>query len=594
METNFKVDVPSFALGFNTGKKKGGDKTVIDVPELPTERIEQDKIYRVVKDTDGSVEVYMATQPVDECFENFYKQMAGIDMSVNVVYYIVDTVPENPKAADMAGSNITMYLYILASTGEPYLSGPAGTAITIPEMMGVGHYAGIVTSVDEMTDGMGIYTIMTESGSSTIYGIPDEADNKTLYEHNGSEWVECKAGGPELNIAYGDTPPEDTTKLWVKTAEPNGVLISPEVEETEVDGVSCFELKETLPTALHSAGCAAVGSKIYIIGGTGRDEKAINAVTVYDTEEKTFKTYTGVLGSALTYVRATAIGTKIYLVGGGSSKSTTSTTIRCFDTESMTITTCATVLPTALRAVQCGAVGTDLYIMGGLLSSTAYQKTVYKYDTLSDDSIEEVGTLAMGAGFGDCTLVGTTFYIYANGNNPSIVTTFNVLTLTSTTFTLNASGKNYGLINGTGANFGDDYLYLFRHEEEIIRYDTITKTGELLATKSPFEAKKAAGATVGNKFYRFGGTVGGSSANTINDYDAINSASVFINASLVPLVNDGSLYVKPSTEENIFPIVKAGGMSVEIGVDTVYMGNAEGIGEPVEAALYKDGEWTTI
>ena len=37
-----------------------------------------------------------------------------------------------------------------------------------------------------------------------------------------------KGGGVELNIAYGDTPPEDTSKLWVKTAEPNGVLISPE------------------------------------------------------------------------------------------------------------------------------------------------------------------------------------------------------------------------------------------------------------------------------------------------------------------------------------------------------------------------------
>ena len=203
------MDTNSYALGFAMGKKKGGSGggDIIDVPELPTEGIEQDKIYRVVKDTDGSVEVYMATQPIDEWLENFYKQMAGIDMSVNVVYYIVDTVPENPKAADIAGSNATMYLYILASTGEPYLQGPAGTAITIPQMMGVGHYAGIVTSVDEMTDGMGIYTIMTESGSSTIYGIPDEANNKTVFEHTSA------GGWAAVNTDIVDVPELPTENI---------------------------------------------------------------------------------------------------------------------------------------------------------------------------------------------------------------------------------------------------------------------------------------------------------------------------------------------------------------------------------------------
>lgn len=36
-------------------------------------------------------------------------------------------------------------------------------------------------------------------------------------------------GGGELNIAYGDTAPEDTSKLWVKTTEPESVEISPEL-----------------------------------------------------------------------------------------------------------------------------------------------------------------------------------------------------------------------------------------------------------------------------------------------------------------------------------------------------------------------------
>lgn len=47
------------------------------------------------------------------------------------------------------------------------------------------------------------------------------------------------SGGAKLNIAYGDTAPEDTSKLWVKTAEPESVEISPELfGETILDPYS--------------------------------------------------------------------------------------------------------------------------------------------------------------------------------------------------------------------------------------------------------------------------------------------------------------------------------------------------------------------
>ena len=48
-------------------------------------------------------------------------------------------------------------------------------------------------------------------------------------------------GGSELNIAYGDTAPEDTSKLWVKTAEPDSVEISPDFgygEAVQTTGVA--------------------------------------------------------------------------------------------------------------------------------------------------------------------------------------------------------------------------------------------------------------------------------------------------------------------------------------------------------------------
>lgn len=48
-------------------------------------------------------------------------------------------------------------------------------------------------------------------------------------------------GGGELNIAYGDVAPEDTSKLWVKTTEPDSVEISPDFgygEAVQTTGVA--------------------------------------------------------------------------------------------------------------------------------------------------------------------------------------------------------------------------------------------------------------------------------------------------------------------------------------------------------------------
>lgn len=49
------------------------------------------------------------------------------------------------------------------------------------------------------------------------------------------------SSGAELNIHYGDTAPEDTSKLWVKTAEPESVEISPDFgygEAVQTTGVA--------------------------------------------------------------------------------------------------------------------------------------------------------------------------------------------------------------------------------------------------------------------------------------------------------------------------------------------------------------------
>lgn len=71
------------------------------------------------------------------------------------------------------------------------------------------------------------------------------------------------SGGSELNIHYGNTAPEDTSKLWVKTAEPDSVEISPDFGYGEA--VQTTGIKSGFPTS--SITCED-GDYLYINGSS--------------------------------------------------------------------------------------------------------------------------------------------------------------------------------------------------------------------------------------------------------------------------------------------------------------------------------------
>ena len=71
--------------------------------------------------------------------------------------------------------------------------------------------------------------------------------------------------GSELNIHYGDTAPEDTSKLWIKSTEPESIEFIQDPEQ-QVQGLSLLD--EFLPMAAAYIAAAAVGTKIYLFGGS--------------------------------------------------------------------------------------------------------------------------------------------------------------------------------------------------------------------------------------------------------------------------------------------------------------------------------------
>ena len=197
---------------------------------------------------------------------------------------------------------------------------------------------------------------ITENGTQEV--VPDSGNvlSKVTVTTN-------VPSGSNLNVHYGNTAPEDTSKLWVKSTEPESIEFIQDPEQ-QVQGLSLLD--EFLPTAARGIAAAAVGTKIYLFGGSGSD--FLNAIQEFDTETKTRTTLSATLPTAASDIAAAAVGTKIYLFGGSNSSGRVNT-IQEFDTETKTIQTLSATLPTAANDIAAAAVGTKIYLFGGSNSS---------------------------------------------------------------------------------------------------------------------------------------------------------------------------------------------------------------------------------
>ena len=122
-----------------------------------------------------------------------------------------------------------------------------------------------------------------------------------------STYISQISSGASLNIAYGNTAPSDTSKLWIKGSE---------AEEVTITTQQLFStLSTTLSVGTYGIGTAAVGTKIYLFGGNDSNGR-INTINVFDTTNNTISTLSTTLPTNTEGIGTAAVGTKIYLFGG--------------------------------------------------------------------------------------------------------------------------------------------------------------------------------------------------------------------------------------------------------------------------------------
>lgn len=211
--------IDGYGVGGSDGT--GDDSIVIDVEELPTENIDDSKIYKIIKDINITTIVTSYGETLTSLMEANAAQYGDI---VGENYYVVDELPSNGNASveDMSGSVYTTvyHIYIVRETGIPYITYDGISWVRCDEGItaySLGNYNGVITNISHATDD-GCYMLMVSS-KEYIFGIPNAANDKIVYLHNGSEWT--KAGKGITDVTSLPTTDIDDTTAYRLSPERN-------------------------------------------------------------------------------------------------------------------------------------------------------------------------------------------------------------------------------------------------------------------------------------------------------------------------------------------------------------------------------------
>ena len=385
-------------------------------------------------------------------------------------------------------------------------------------------------------------------------------------------------GGGELNIAYGDTAPEDTSKLWIKSEEPSNISF-PVVWKPEqiVEDITDTGIKTLSNWGI---GSAAVGTKIYLFSGIGNSYSS-KRVQVFDTKTETLETL-----SVETYasrdICAVAVNTKIYLFGGFSGSFVDS--VRVFDTTTNTIQKLTATIKIYTDIISAAAVGTKIYLFG--VVGTQYGgNPIYIFDT-ETNTVQSLSNILPDYNYGyGVAAVGTKIYLFGGRGSNSVFNNIYIFdTTTNTVQSLsNILPKN---LWGIGAAAVGTKIYLFGGRtgtsggdvNNIYIFDTETNTVQASSNVLPKTVYYICAAAVGTKIYLFGGE--GTYINPINVFTVD-----------VPL-SSNDIIVTQEYYSRTFKVMKAP-TEVEVAVKYVYKGD-QNLAKFIDAYLYDGANWVNV
>lgn len=371
-------------------------------------------------------------------------------------------------------------------------------------------------------------------------------------------------GGGELNIAYGDTAPEDTSKLWIKSEKPSNISF-PVVWKPEqiVEGITDTNDIVQADGSTYPYVYASVGTKIYMFGN-------YYYVRIYNTITKeTIKTSIITNGFSFRQQQTVVIGDKIYL--GYSNY------FYIYDTKTNTLSSRKTI--TGIGAGDqinvWAVVGTNIYMFG-------YHKNIFKYDTVSGAVINT--GVQYGKDNSSAVAVGEKIYLFGGHLDSSSSSSTDIYRFNTNNNTLTLlSSKMIDAMYDVNAVVVSDEIYIFGGEkssgtsQKVQMFDVYNETIQDLQITLPNAVLVAVG--VVSKAYLFPYTTSGNT----HIYQFIINLSLHL----------GNIIVTRENYSRVFKVMKAP-TEVEVGIKYVYKGNSSNNATFIDAYLFDGTNWINV
>ena len=412
---------------------------------------------------------------------------------------------------------------------------------------------------------------ITENGTVNI--MPDSG--KVLSKVTALVNVPTSSGA-ELNIHYGDTAPEDTSKLWVKTTEPESVEISPDFGYGEA--IQTTGVKSGFPTS--NITCED-GDYLYVV-----DNKIIKKYN-----KKTLEFIRKVATLSDTIYNVAIFEGILYCTErrytSGSYQSTTTVNLCAVNLSTDVVTT----LSYDIRHYGGNLIiyNGKIYLIGGgrlIHYNSSGNNDLYtmldidEYDILTKTT--EKISYSYGKGFSGCCLVGNKVFVcggYSESSSQKDITTdiisINLDTKTGTkcNAVLPIATYNMGV-----SNLGN-YIYLSggnKTSQIVYRYDMVNDTIEQVNVT--LEHARTACATFfnGTELYLLG-------SNEIVDKLQID---VPLSSTKLKIISDWL--------NNQFAVVNSSSAKVMIGVNKAFKGDENNKAKEVTAYVHDGVNWHNL
>ena len=412
--------------------------------------------------------------------------------------------------------------------------------------------------------------------------------------------IAAGSGGGELNIAYGLTPPADTSKLWVRIADKPSEVTVKEATSFGKQVVSAYGFS-TGPTTRQSL--AFCNGYFYI--------KTFNTIYQYKDGEwvvavngtaNNFNHYTApavVIGNKIFYLFGHSNGS--YSVAAASPGSSTKN-ILVFDTETNTYTNVAVSgISDKCQLGNAVTIGTKIYFTAGQdnsngTSAYADSSKIYEIDSENPSTATYVGDLQRTADMRGASVVAVGSVLYAKrvyfGSSEGSIPYVHWIEYFDTETKINSRTQVKITKGGVrncfmpGINIGG-VIYWFGGLGRSYSPSSLPDDGDSVDYAQRFNT-----VTGDFDFVTVGNHVGNSHNSTLLSSTELvfarvggtnNPAYKFTGAYEL---ENGKLLIQESLFNNIWQAVKVKNGTLSIGVSGVYLGGTDGYAQAKDAYLY--------